>query len=814
MVRRPEAFPEARQTAAFSPAFQRLADVLARDPAGLELQADPAALAPERLLVFEVRGAIGAFADAVRRVPGLELVDEEELETDEGDKSPVAYLMVPDARALQNLESLWRRWLRNQLVQGETPWRDVFALLRDLRPWGPQDRVQPSDSGVLEEEVAGRLRDETVRLEIELVYRADPKVGADRDEEVRRAVQAQSGKVVARSRIDDIAYHALLVDLPVAAVQRIIERTADGLASLEPVMHIRPQSIATGVEVAEAGDAAQVQPRAALGDPIVALLDGVPVAAHPALADHLVVDDQFGLEGGAPVGQRVHGTAMASLIVHGDRNRSEPALPRRIHVVPVLGGRDAFPSDRLIVDLIYTAIRAMREGVDATAPGVLVVNLSLGNARRPFLGQLSAWARLLDRLAYRYGILFVVSAGNRSDAFAVEAFANHILFEDADPAHRATETLRALGAIVADRRLISPAETVNGLTVGACNEDAVSLADRATARVNVDPYGDCRMPNPSSALGPGFALAVKPDVLLPGARERLRLVRSHAHIEVGPASPMRAAGLRVAAPPRDGRENLDGFTSGTSAAAALASRTAHRIHDALEAAYGEGFLRLTHPQRAVLLKALLAHTARWPEDSAALIREVIGPPEGRFHVRQKDNIRRFLGFGMVDVDDAVACADDRATFWATGVLEREKIATIEVPVPVAMGGQARPHALAATVAWFTPTAPGRKSYRSVRLKLLEPGALDALSVRPLGDQPDGNQTNKGTLFMRRWAGDRAPVVGSNMKLLLVVQRDPDQGVTIDDPISFGLAVTLAMPGVVQIYEQVRQRLGLAVRATA
>ena len=261
--------------------------------------------------------------------------------------------------------------------------------------------------------MAGRLHDETVRLEVELVYRTDPKAGADRDEEVLRAVQAQGGRVVMRSRIDDIAYHALLVDLPVAAVQRIIERTADGLAGLDPVMHIRPQSVATGVEVAEAGDASQVAPPVALGEPILAVLDGVPVAAHPALADHLVVDDQFGLEGGAPVAQRVHGTAMASLIVHGDRNRAEPSLPRRIHVVPVLGGGDAFPPDRLIVDMIYTAVRAMRDGADATAPSVLLVNLSLGNARRPFQGQLSAWARLLDRLA------LTAMASSSSSALAI-----------------------------------------------------------------------------------------------------------------------------------------------------------------------------------------------------------------------------------------------------------------------------------------------------------------------------------------------------------------------------------------------------------
>jgi hypothetical protein len=116
---------------------------LQRDPAGLELRADPTALAPERLLAFEVRGAIAPFAAAVRRVPGLELIDEEELAGDDEDKAPVAYLMVPDVRALREIESLWSRWRRGQLVSGETPWRDVFALLRELRPWGPTDRVNP-----------------------------------------------------------------------------------------------------------------------------------------------------------------------------------------------------------------------------------------------------------------------------------------------------------------------------------------------------------------------------------------------------------------------------------------------------------------------------------------------------------------------------------------------------------------------------------------------------------------------------------------------------------------------------------------------
>jgi hypothetical protein len=465
----------------------------------------------------------------------------------------------------------------------------------------------------------------------------------------------------------------------------------------------------------------------------------------------------------------------------------------------------------LIIDVIYQAVLGMREGANATAPGIVIANLSLGNPRRPFHGQISPWARLLDRLAYRFGLLFIVSAGNYQDAFPIDAFTENHQFEGAPDAQRAAETLRALGTIMADRRLFSPAETVNGLTIGACNHDAVTPAERVTARVNVDPYGELSMANPSSALGPGFALSVKPDFLMPGAREHLRFVRNHPRLEFRPAGPTRSAGLRVAAPPQAGRENLDWYTNGTSAAAALASRTAHRIHDALEGAYGDDFRRLSTLQRAVLLKALLAHPAQWPEPSAALIKEVIGPPDGRYHVRQKDNIRRFLGYGIVDGDDAVACAEDRATFWATGLLHPNRIADVLVPVPAAINGQARPHSLSATLAWFTPIIPGRKSYRSVRLKLLAPQELELLAVQAHGNQPDGNQTNRGTVFTRCWSGERAPAIAQDFSLRLVVQRDPDQGLVVDEAVPFGLAVTLTMPGVVTIYEQVRQRLRIAPR---
>lgn len=805
----PESFPRARQTGNFGPQFNRLAEVLARGANALELRADPAGLAPERLLVFEVRGSINAFANAVRNVAGLELIDEEELEGDGGDKQPHVYLLVPDIAALRNLESLWRRWQAGQLARGETPWAAVFDLLRDLRPWGPLDRVNAGDATFLEAAIDGLDDAVLVRLEIELVFRERDAVAAEQEGNVRAAIVGRGGAVVSSARIADIGYHAVLADLPVFVVREIVARSFNGIAGLEPVQHIRPQSAPTEIDIADVGEAPAAAPdEFALGEPILALLDGVPVAAHRLLARHIDLDDPFDLEPNALVTNRSHGTAMASLIIYGDRNQTETALPRQIHMLPVMGNNDGFPGDRLVVDLIYLAIMRLREN----RPNVLIVNLSLGNRVRPFHGQLSPWARLLDRLSARFGILFIVSAGNVTNDIAVPAYQTRLAYEEADGDHRATSMISALHAIVGDRRLLSPAETVNGVTVGAWNKDAVSDADRALAGVLVDPYPAHDTANPSSALGPGFSRSVKPDILMPGAREHMQVVRNDEHIEVRPGRASRGAGLKVAAPPAGGRENQVGYTNGTSAAAALASRTCHRIHDALELAYGDAFLALPTVERAVLLKALLVHPARWPRGVADLIKATVGPWGRGQASKQKDNIRRLIGFGCVDADEAVACAADRATFFATGTLPRDRNLTIDLPIPLAMGGKAVPHSLSATLAWFTPVSPGRKSYRTCRLKILKPTAIGDLAVDGHSWQPDENQTNRGTIFSRCWEGTDAPIVTADMTVPLVVQRDPDQGVAVDEPVTFGLAVTISMPGEVALYDEVFARIQPPVRA--
>ncbi|CAI0346374.1 hypothetical protein BO1005MUT1_510015 [Hyphomicrobiales bacterium] len=53
-----------------------------------------------------------------------------------------------------------------------------------------------------------------------------------------------------------------------------------------------------------------------------------------------------------------------------------------------------------------------------------------------------------------------------------------------------------------------------------------------------------------------------------------------------------------------------------------------------------------------------------------------------------------------------------------------------------------------------------------------------------------------------------------MTIPIIVQREPDQGNPIDEAVVFALATTLAMPGEIEIYDEVFARVQPPIRAAA
>jgi hypothetical protein len=274
--------------------------------------------------------------------------------------------------------------------------------------------------------------------------------------------------------------------------------------------------------------------------------------------------------------------------------------------------------------------------------------------------------------------------------------------------------------------------------------------------------------------------------------------------------PSRFWGLKVAAPPENGSMGLH-FTIGTSAATALATHSAHRIFDALEEAYPEVIAGMPLAQRACLLKALLAHAASW-RGSETFIRSVIDPDEKMHHEHWRREVCRHLGYGFVDPEDAITCAADRATMWTTGTIGPEGSIAFDVPLPAVFGSKADPREVRATLAWFAPTRPGYLAYRAVKLRIpsLQADVLETAGIDTMTGQPTNSQSESGTIVHRRWRDGRIGTGGSTIRVH--VQRERDQGAAIDEAIPFGLAITVEMPGVVEVYDQVLPSIQVQPRA--
>ena len=828
--------PRGRQGERLGPIFERLANVLEEERDGLSLLDDPSSIAPERALVLEVAGSMVDFQALAARVEGLEFLGDEEIEFDpdedffelderkgrEGERRtdrPLGgrlYLAMPDVEALRQLLSLWDRWQRGAgLPTGFTPWRDVFASLREIRPWGPADRLSDETISRWREEIEddpGEMR----RIEVELWFRDGAASRAAAFRRVAEVVAEAGGTLVHHAVIEEIGYEAVLLDLPAAEIARLAGREEVHLVISDDIMFLRPQS---STDVPEPGDEAEAE--AAIPDdepadlpPIVALLDGVPVQNHVLLDGRLEMDDPDGLEAMSVVAERHHGTAMASLILHGDRNVANEVLSRRLYMRPVLYApgnplREEPRRDQLLIDVIYRAVKRIKEGDEeggATAPEVFLVNLSLGDAGRPFGGPISPWARLLDYLADRYGILFLVSAGNIARPLRVDGFAGWIEFEDADPADREQVLLMAVSEQKAFRTLLSPAEALNPITVGAMHDDAVVGPRGAGA---VDPYATNELPNVSSALGLGHRKVVKPDIHLPGGRERLRFHASGGGLVVMPESGGHS-GLRAAAPDAAGNRDRTGLTMGTSAATALATRSAHLIFDALmDRDGGSMHAEMEAHFRAVVVKALLVHRAQWGS-RAAFLDTHYGPHGKGKHTERRDNISRLLGYGFPNTDEALSCAPNRATLVGYGTIAAGEASIHRIPLPQSLERVTEPRTLTVTAAWFSPVNRRHQAYRRAKLEVSALSKLElAAGVSRSAGQPSSFSVPRGTICHERYEGDDAVAFVDDGHVVLRVYCREQAG-ALDQNIRYGMAVTIEAGEGIPVYDEVRARLAVPV----
>ena len=91
---------------------------------------------------------------------------------------------------------------------------------------------------------------------------------------------------------------------------------------------------------------------------------------------------------------------------------------------------------------------------------------------------------------------------------------------------------------------------------------------------------------------------------------------------------------------------------------------------------------------------------------------------------------------------------------------------------------------------------------SSKFRTLPQDALEIAGVHTMTGQPTNTQSENGTIVHRRWRAARIGNAGRGASIPVQIQRERDQGTPVDEAIPFGLAVTVEMPGAVQVYDQV------------
>lgn len=832
-----------RQWERLSPVFQRLQESFNERCA--ELQRTPVGIDPEQALVIETIGSVENFANAVRKVRGLEWMGEieiDEIAPDEdfyyvdkkGERTTTAlkgrlYLVMSNRTALDGMLSLWKRYQVDPNMafdHGLTKFRDVFQYLKDIRKWGVEDRLEERKVFDIWREDIELDPKRSVRFEAELWYRGSDNKRKESETIVSRLIQNLGGRVISECVIHSIAYHSVLGEIPAEKALQIIEQPEVDLIRCENIMFFRPSGqIVIGKEPIE-GDVSDYEfseGDSPAGDPVVALLDGLPLENHRLLAGRLVIDDPDGWASDYPAIERQHGTAMASLIVNGDLNSGSNPLRRPVYVRPIMKPvkkwfksprPEQLPEDVLFVDYIHRAVKRIVEGEggnEPAAPAVKIINLSIGDSLRPFSQMMSPLARLLDWLSVKYNLLFIISSGNHLEKIDIGISGND--FMKLNTTERESLVVKKLYEDIRHRKLLSPAESINGLTVGALHTDA---SQNVYLGHLFNPF-QSELPSPVSPFGSGYRSSIKPDFLAPGGRVFYDTSIGSNHIE--PRNRSIAPGHQVAAPSTQaGPPDKTQFCCGSSNAAALTSRAAGIAYDYLHSIFIEQASNSDFSTFGIpILKAALVHSCSWNKPGEVLDKLLKSDGDAK---KTKNRISKWLGYGVGDFEKALGCNPQRATLLGFGNLNDGEAHVYQLPLPPSLNAQRIWRKFTVTLSWLSPVASTTQRYREAQLwfdfedgKKSRKKLESKLNVK--GIDSDSNATRRGTIQHEIFEGKTAVAISGEDFLRMKVNCRKDAR-KISSPISYGLIVSLEVAEGVDlpIYNEIRTRITPAVEIRA
>ena len=763
----------------------------------------------------------GCTSDAIRAAIPHDYSDYAEeivLAIDSEKNSPLPgrmYLSLSNQQALREVKTLFDAWERGgRLRHGAGAWGEIFSHLRAVRFWDVEDRV--SDTGILDywqkEVECKRGTTSKVAFEVEFSYEDSPVNRRQRQQHVEGLAIAEGGAVIVSCDIPQIHFHATKIEVPVANIERVLGGDYSALFRDSGILFFRPspQCAVASFPDGTLGDIPPTPPPDA--SPVVAVLDGLPFSRHSLLEGFIIIDDPDDFAASYQPKEFNHGTAMLSLICRGELDANEGPVTRQVYVRPILRPDEEsalerrpeqIPKDVFFEDLVERAVRKMftgDAGEPASAPTIKIINLSVADPDRMFHRFPGPTARLLDWLSYRYKVLFCVSAGNITDSIFLGMDAAE--FAEITDSERVDAVLTAIYADRRNRRILTPSESINSITVGALHDDE-STPVIIDGCIDILPSGV--LPSPLSPHGHGFRSSVKPEILVPGGRQLFTHAGDGEYCI--PRLPMRSGQKVAAAPVLAGERNRTIYTCGTSNATALATRGAAFIYDAVIEVLGDHLTGDADNSMAAMIKALMVHGASWGEAAEVIEAAIL---TGRNGTEVKKEIARCLGYGRPDFQKSIECTATRATAIGYGAISKDQRHEFRLPLPPSLSALDCWRRLTITLAWLSPISVDNRKYRKAALTFEATEMATAIGGKRA--EVDWHQVRNGTLQHEIIEGAAVVAFQENDCLVIAVQCREDAG-PLDVDVPYGLAVSLEVKAEVGIdlYEEIQSLIEVSVR---
>ncbi len=713
---------------------------------------------------------------------------------------------MSNKQAIDQLISIWKNFVEDssnfKFPRGLTSLRDLFIQIKDIHLWNAKDRIE--ETGVYKYwcESLEVQSDTEVNFEIELFFRKDLDKRNLASNTVRDNINSLGGRLISECVIEEISYHCILASLPRIYIKKLIDNYEEVLlVKVDDIMFFRPisQTVFSFLEESlDLNKKYETFNSPEIEEPIVAIFDGLPMQNHILLSNRLLIDDPDDFEPGYLVKNRQHGTEMASLVIYGDWNEKKLPLDRKIYIRPIFkpknslnNDEESVPDNVILVDLIHRAVKRLFEqngNEIAIAPTIKLINLSLGDPYRQFTNMMSPLARLLDWLSFRFKVLFIISSGNHN----IKGIDPGISFKDFKSLNYSEREKLILNMIKNDSRnmrLLSPAESINNLTIGALFSDDSELEENERSLMLCEGV----LPSPISAIGLGHNRAIKPDLFYNGGRKYL--LEGHNNKPLIWANNLNPPGCCVAIPGENEGISKIGYTFGTSNAAAQITHEGARCFNILN----EVFLNQTNnilpsDYAALLIKAMLVHSASWNK-CVDIIRNAF---------ESSDTSRKlyyWLGNGIPELSRIEECSENRITLIGYGEINKDKAHIYELPLPFDFSSRRFIRNIIVTLAYFSPIESSKQKYRTAALW------FELENSMPTPERiSDYNAVKRSTIQHEIFYGNKA--IGWDIEDSVKIRINcKEYAGSLSSPIPYTLFVTFEAEGIgIDIYNEVLTKI--------